>query len=367
MKKVLIVAGKLVIGGAELVCRNIGFFADSIQFQIDYLVFGDEIGDYEDELLEKGCRIYHWEEPGKSHVAFYRQLVALLREQRYDVVHCHTMFNSGIVLRAAKHCEVPIRIAHSHSIRGPEPRGFVKNLYEKTMRRWILRDATHKIGCGTAAGEWLFGKEAFQREGIVLLNGIDLEHFRFDPICRDRLRRDLGWEDAFVIGHTGHLATVKNQIFLLRLMPELLKQKPNARLVLLGEGEDRTMLENVVSDLKLETAVRMPGSVQNVNEYLNAMDVFAFPSLYEGTPLSILEVQANGLPCVISDRVPKDVFLTDLLWPLPLENSARLWIDALLTARRRDPERYLTEMQQSNADVHQMLNQIFHIYRGESE
>ena len=367
MKKVLIIAGKLTVGGAELVCRNIGFFADPSRFQIDYLVFGDEIGVYEPELEEKGCRIYHWNEPGKGHAVFYRRLLQLIRENRYDVVHCHTMFNSGIVLRAAKRCGVPVRIAHSHSIRGPEHRGFVKNLYEKTMRRWILRCATHFIGCGTAAGNWLFGEKAFSKNGIVLLNGIDLQRFQYNPVCGAQIRKKHQLETCFVIGHVGHLATVKNQVFLIRLMPDLLQRKPNAHLLLLGEGGDRPMLEQEIQTLGLEHAVTMTGNVSNVHEYLSAMDVFAFPSLYEGVPLSILEVQANGLPCVISNRVPKDVFLTDLLSPLSLEDPTTKWIERLLAAERKNPEQYLNVMQRTDADVHQMLDKLYQIYQDGAE
>lgn len=361
MKKVLIVVGKLYIGGAERVCRNIGIFADPDRFQIDYLVFGETVGAYEPELLEKGCRIWHIASPGEGYRKFWRKLKSLIRENRYDVVHCHTMFNSGIVLRAAKACGVPVRIAHSHSIRGPEKRRVIQNIYEKTMRRWILRDATHYIGCGQAAGEWLFGEKAFRKRGTVLLNGVELDRFAWDPAVRERIRTELGWENCFVIGHAGHLAQVKNQRFLIELMPELLKRRPETRLLLLGDGEDRPMLEQTVLELGLENYVSLPGNVENVNEYLNALDVFAFPSLYEGMPLAIVEAQANGLPCVLSDRVPRDVYLTNLLLTLPLGDAAQ-WISALLAAERRSPEGYLPLLKLGGFDVMASMNKIYALY-----
>lgn len=153
-------------------------------------------------------------------------------------------------------------------------------------------------------------------------------------------------DDKFIIGHAGHLAAVKNQSFLLGLMPKILKRQPQAYLLLLGEGEDRPILEQKIHDLHLEDHVRMTGNVRNVPDYLNAMDVFAFPSLYEGMPLSIIEVQSNGLPCVISDQVPKDVFLTDLLRPLPL-NDQMAWMDAICSAKREASEKYAVLMWQS--------------------
>ena len=364
MKRVLVVAGKLFVGGAERVCRNIGFFADPSQFQIDYLVFEDEVGAYEAELAAKGCGIWHVPPPSESYRGFYQGLKQLIRENRYDVVHCHTMFNSGLVLRAAKRCGVPVRIAHSHSIKGPERRSDVQELYEKTMRRWILRDATHCIGCGEAAGEWLFGEKAFQQRGIVLLNGIELDRFAFDPVYREQLRRERHWENSFVIGHAGHMVPVKNQGFLLELMPEILKRRPDAKLALLGDGADRTALERRAAELGLSDSVTFTGNVQNVNEYLSAMDVFAFPSLYEGMPLAIVEAQANGLPCVLSDRVPQDVYLTELVTPLSLDAGADRWAEALLQAKRGDSEKACSILRASGLDTGSAMQKIYAIYLG---
>ena len=367
MKKVLVVSGKLTVGGAERICRNIGFYADRACFQIDYLVFGNEVGTYEAELEEKGCKIWHMVPPSNGYLRFFRGLEQLLRDNRYDVVHCHTMFNSGLVLRAAARCGVPVRIAHSHSIRGPEHRGLKKNIYEKTMRRWIARFATYFIGCGKDAGNWLFGERLFREKGIILLNGIELEQYRYDPAFRESIREKHRLQSGFLIGHVGHLAPVKNQVFLLRIMPEILRKRPDAHLFLIGEGSDRKMLEQSIQANHLEEAVTMTGNISNVNEYLSAMDVFAFPSLYEGMPLSIVEAQANGLPCVISDRVPKDVFLTDLLRPLPLEQSEQDWIAEILGAKRGDPEEYYEILRKSNFSADHMLSKLFLIYQGKKQ
>lgn len=364
MKTVLIVIGKLTVGGAERVGFQIGNLADSRQFQIDYLVFGPEQGAYEAPLLEKGCRIWHLDPPAADHRAFLRALKRLILENHYDVVHSHTMFNSGLVLWAAKRCGVPIRIAHSHSIRTPGRRGLRKTAYERAMRHMILHSATHFIGCGQAAGEWLYGADFFREKGILLLNGIELERFRFDSSHRAALRQALGWEDCFVLGHAGHLAPVKNQAFLIRLMPVLLKRRPETKLLLMGDGDDRPMLEALVQELALEQSVLLPGNVSNVNEYLSALDLFLFPSLYEGMPLSILEAQANGLPCLLSDRVPRDVILTDLPRALSLE-APSAWIEAALMAHRDDrPERYADQLAAQGFDVTSMVESLYKIYAG---
>lgn len=364
MKKVLIIIGKLCIGGAERVGRDIGFFADHDKFEIHYLVYGDEVGIYEQDLKEKGCRIIHMIPPSAGYAAYWRDLTRLIREERYDVIHSHTMFSSGWAMMAGKKYGVPIRISHSHSIRGNEKRGFVKNTYENVMRRLILSFATHYVACGQEAGQWLYGEKAFQKKGIRILNGISLERFGFDRSSRAKIRSQIGAESRFVIGHVGHLAPVKNQGYVLEMMPEILNQKPDALLILLGDGPDRLALEEKIRSLNLENHVKMMGNVSNVEDYLSAMDVFVFPSFYEGTPLAMIEAQTNGLPCIISDRIPSDIHLTNLIRVIPLENAENRWVDAICASERDVPEMYLGQMKNSDFDLMKMLHRIYALYEG---
>ncbi len=362
MRKILIIASKLYIGGAEKVAADIGLYADSEKYEVHYVVFGGEVGAYEAELKEHGCKIFHMPQPSESYCAYLKNLKKLIQTYHYDAIHAHTMFNIGWAMLAGRLYGVPIRISHAHSALR-EKRGLKVRLYEAIMRVLILSCSTNLVACGVQAGERLYGKRAFQERGTLILNGIDTKKFAFDADRRERFRREPGLENSFIIGHVGHLAGVKNQAFLLELMPEILKRKPNAYLLLVGDGEDRTMLEQRVAALHLRDHVRFTGNVRNVPDYLNAMDVFAFPSLYEGMPLSIIEVQTNGLPCVISNRVPKDVFLTDLIHPLPLEDKAA-WIDAVCTAERGESCKYAAQMLNSGFDVVSAMGKIYKIYNG---
>lgn len=361
MKKVLIITGKLCVGGAERVAREIGCLAHRSEFEFHYLVFGEEIGQYEADVEKAGCRVIHLEPPSDGYAAYFRHLVRLIREEKYSVVHAHTMFNSGWAMLAARICGVPVRIAHSHSIRGFEKRGFLKNTYERIMRCVILAFATDLVACGRNAGEWLFGKRAFSRRGRLIVNGIRLDDYSFDNEAGRAVRRSFGAEDSFVIGHVGHLAAVKNQIFLIRLLPEILKHRPNAHLLLLGEGTDRAFLTEEIDSLGLHDHVTMPGNVEDVNRYLSAMDVFAFPSLYEGTPLALLEAQANGLPCLISDRIPADACATELVCARPLVPER--WVEALLHAERVFPNPGLEQLKALGYDEDDMLAKIYDLYK----
>lgn len=361
MKYILHIVASLFIGGAEKVARDISVYAPTNEYENHYIVFDDNIGVYGRELQEGGCKIFKFAEPSNNYKKYYQGLAALMGQYHYTAVHAHTMFNIGWAMLAAKNMKVPIRVSHAHSALMTE-KSLKKSIYEFIMRRLILSCATDLVACGNKAGERLYGKKAFEKRGNLILNGIDIKAFRYSEERRQVLREQLGLQNKFIIGHTGHLAEVKNQSFLIEMMPELLKECTDAVLLLLGEGEDRSMLAEKIRTLGLQEKVIMTGNVNNVPDYLCAMDVFAFPSLYEGMPLSVLEVQANGLPCVISDRVPLDVFLTDLIHPLSLEDSKTVWIEKICSVQRNNSEMYAEQMKEAGFDVTLTVEKIYQIY-----
>ena len=360
MKNVLIIIGKLSVGGAERVGRDIGYYADKKKYSVHYLVFEDDVCAYEKELTDAGCIIHHMDPPSAGYGRYYRNLCELIKKQQIDIIHAHTMFNSGWAMLAGWQQRVPVRISHSHSIRGPEHRGFVKNLYEKTMRMMIRLFATDYVACGKGAGKWLYGEKFFEKNGTVIYNGIGLDQYIYDENERNKVREKYGLQKKFIIGHAGHFAPVKNQV--LELMPEIIRRRSDAFLMLLGDGQIRKKLEEKIIKLGLQDRVLMTGNVKNVGAYMSAMDVFAFPSLYEGMPLALVEAQSNGLPCIISAKIPEDVYLTDLIRSLPLENSTEQWIEAIIKARRNHPERYRKVMGEEGFDIHGMLDRVYGLY-----
>ena len=362
MKKVLEIIGSLKIGGQEKVGKEIGLHIDRDKYEIHYLVFDENKEAYEQELADAGIQVFHLPEPSRGYIQYLKNLYKLMKENSYDIVHAHTMFNSGWAMLAGWQQRVPVRISHSHSIRGPEHRGFVKNLYEKTMRMMIRLFATDYVACGKGAGKWLYGEKFFEKNGTVIYNGIGLDQYIYDENERNKVREKYGLQKKFIIGHAGHFAPVKNQAFLLELMPEIIRRRSDAFLMLLGDGQIRKKLEEKIIKLGLQDRVLMTGNVKNVGAYMSAMDVFAFPSLYEGMPLALVEAQSNGLPCIISAKIPEDVYLTDLIRSLPLENSTEQWIEAIIKARRNHPERYRKVMGEEGFDIHGMLDRVYGLY-----
>lgn len=360
MKYILQIPAHLYIGGVEKVARDIGIYADPSKYKIDYIVFDKETGEYEIELVAHGCRVFHLQEPSLDYKIFLKNLRQIMSKTKYDVVHAHTMFNIGWIMMVAKQMNVPTRISHAHSALN-NGGGIKVKCYEKLMRLFILKNATVLIACGEKAGIRLYGEKTYREKVKLVLNGIDTLHFQFSEESRDIIRKQLNIEKRFVIGHTGHLASVKNQKFLIELMPEIIKRKPDAVLLLLGEGKERTRLENIVKKLNLQKYVILTGNVSNVYDYLSSMDVFAFPSLYEGMPLSIIEVQANGLPCIISTEVPKDVYLTDLIHPLELSDSAG-WISEICNVVRKDSKRYASRLREAGFDTQSVMQKIYSMY-----
>lgn len=366
--KVLEICAKLNIGGAQLVAANIAKYAPP-EFQITYLVYGDEIGEYEADVVSAGHRVIHMESPRGNTAGYLRSLIRLMRQEQFDAVHCHTMYSSGIAMLAAKIARVPGRISHSHTAKDDSGSSFSRNVYRKAMRVLMRLCGTDYLACGEDAGRELYGGRWFDRHGRVIKNGIDIPLFRYDPVARQAIRAELHLNDKYVIGHVGHYVPVKNQSYLISLLPDLLKQRPDAVLLMFGDGEDRKKLQNTIEAAHLQDQARLMGNVRNVNRVLSALDVFAFPSLFEGTPLALIEAQANGLPCIISDHIPNDACLTELITRLPLENSEQ-WIQSLASAAR-DPKtdwcavlesRYET-VERSMNDLYQLFSQYHNIRR----
>lgn len=363
MKKVLIVSSNLRTGGTERVISDIARYADPEKYKIDYLIFSNDPGDYDAELLAKGCSISWIPQPGAGYLRYVRRLVRILKEGKYDAVHAQPMFSSGWAMLAGRIAGTPVRIAHSHGAM-PEAEGAIRRLYERVMRRMILRNATVLAACGVAAGNRLFGEENFKARGTLLTNGIDISAHAFDENDRAVLREKLALNDSFVICHAGHLSDVKNQAFLIDLMPDILSRRPDAKLILLGDGPDREFLVNKAAASPCSDRIVFPGNVENVAPYLSAADVFALPSIYEGAPLALLEAQANGLPCVISDGVPPDACLTGLITALPL-SEREAWADALCSAVRVNSEAYAAVMKNAGAEVTDTVRAFYRLYDGE--
>lgn len=360
MKRILVITAGLQFGGVERFATNIIKFAPEGAYKFDYLIF-EGLGDaFVPEIEEKGGRVITFPSPQKGYKSYIKRLGDLIDQNKYDVVHSHTQFNTGINLWVAKKHGVPVRIAHSHTTAHENAVSKKQLIYEKLMRKLILKYATVRCSCGVDAGKWMYCDKPF----IVIPNGIDTELFAYDEAKRSAIRKqyDIA-DDAFLIGHSGTISKLKNQAFLIQLLPEIRKIKSNAELMLIGTGseEEKKHLIQLASENRVTDHVHIVGAVLNVNEHLSAFDVFAFPSLREGTPLALIEAQANGLPCVISDAIPQDAAVTELVQQLPLSNKDA-WITSICNSSRVNPERYKEIVSDSGFDARKAYQKLFEYY-----
>ncbi|HWQ05655.1 MAG TPA: glycosyltransferase [Feifaniaceae bacterium] len=238
-------------------------------------------------------------------LSYLHQLSLIVSERKEQVVHAHgNSATLALEMLAAKFGGAQIRIPHSHNTTCK------MKLADKALRRVFRRSYTHAMACGEAAGKWLFEDKPF----TVLNNAIPVDHFHFDENKRAFTRGEYGIPtDAFVVCHIGTFNEQKNQRFLVEAFAELLKIKPNAFLLLIGEGKLKPACEERAETLGLRECVRFTGAIADISGALSAADVFALPSLHEGLPLTLIEAQCAGLCCVVSDRVTRESALTKLV------------------------------------------------------
>ena len=347
-------------GGAETMVMNYYRNMDRTRVQFDFLVHRQQRGAYDDEIEALGGRIYRLSPIYPQNFGKYkREISAFFKAHpEYRIIHSHMSELGYFAFQEAHRQGVPVRVCHAHNA----PTNFDAKMIVRTyFKKRMMPHVTDLFMCGEKSGIWLYGKK--NRDRFVMMNNaIDAAAYRADETVRQAVRSELGVEDEVVLGHVGRFNEQKNHPFLIDLFAEAVKKEPRVRLVLVGDGEGRAAIEKKVQTLGLTDKVLFLGVRSDVPRLLQAMDVFVFPSLYEGLPLSILEVQANGLPCVISDRVPEDVFLTDLIQPLSLGDPKEVWIEKILSVKRSQPQAYNDCLRGSDYAVETAMEKIYHIY-----
>lgn len=236
-------------------------------------------------------------------IRYYKRLVALLKEEKFDIVHAHGNSNTlGVELFAAKQAKIKVRIAHCHSS------SCIHKLWNLILKPIFIRSYTHGFACSEIAGKWLFGNKKF----YIINNAFDVNKFKYNEELRNKLRKELNIESKTIIGNVGSFNEGKNQSFLIDVFMEYKKMNSNSVLVFIGEGKLEEKNKEKANVLGINDSVIFLGKRNDVNELLNIFDYFVFPSLYEGLGIVLLEAQANGIPVVASsDVIPNEVKLND--------------------------------------------------------
>ena len=305
--------------GISNVIRNIYLNNAFKEDDISFLFPADNDAPMVEELEQKGFKVYQFPRYEQGALAYYRYVKKLVKKDNIEIVHVHGNSHALLIeLLASKMGGCKVRICHSHNTT-------CNNIViHKILAPFFNILCTERLACGEAAGRWMYGNKQFR----IINNGINTEKFRFNGEDRIRIRKQYGITDNdILIGHVGNLNTQKNQTFLFDVMSGI-KNIEKFKLMLVGEGEKRAELENKSLKHKLNNRVIFVGATQEVPAYLSAMDAIAMPSLYEGLPLSLIEEQANGLTCIVSDNITREVDKSGLIKFVSLDDLS-MWINEL--------------------------------------
>lgn len=322
--KVLHVVTYMDRGGLETMIMNYYRHIDKNKVQFDFLVHRNFEADYDKEIISLGGEIYHLPRLNPFSYKYLRRLDLFFKNhQKYKIVHVHQDCMSAFPLLYAKKAGVPIRIAHSHNSNQNRD---LKYPIKMLSKQFIPMGATHFFACGVEAGKFMFGNNDFK----IMRNAIETEKFLFNISVRKKVRHELKIKNNVVIGNVANFSKAKNHLFLLEIFYEYHKFNSQSKLLLVGDGPERRNIENKIEILGLNNDVILIGVRSDVNRLLQAMDVFVFPSLYEGLPVTLIEAQAAGLPIIKSDNVPDQCIITNNVHTLSLEESPRTWAKKIL-------------------------------------
>lgn len=349
--RILHVIGQMNRGGAESMIMNIYRKIDRTKIQFDFVVHTDSICDFDDEIKSLGGKIYNCPRfTGTNLVSYVKFWNEFFKEHKeYKIIHGHIGSSASIYLEIAKKNGL-FTIAHSHSD------GFDTGIKGSMYRLFSYPTrfiADYFFACSESAGISRYGKRVVNNKTIfsVLKNAIDVNQYAFSEEIRDKKRKELDLENKFVIGHIGRFDKAKNQEYLVEIFKLIAKKNENAILILIGDGELRSHIIEKVKNYGLEDKVIFTGVRSDVNELLQAMDVFVFPSIYEGLPVTVIEAQAAGLPCLISDTITDEVCITPLVEKLPINQNQLVWANKVKSLKGYGHKNFLEDIKEMGCDI----------------
>lgn len=357
--RILHILGNTQLGGAESRIMDLYRHMDRSVVQFDFVVHSKEEGYFNEEIRKLGGRIFRVPRfRVLNYFSYCRAWKKLLQEHRdadgrseFHMIQGHMTSTAAIYLPIARKCGIETTIAHARS--AGVDKG-LKGILTRFLRRNLSKKADYLFTCSELAGISVFGKKAVKQGRTRFLpNAIDCQKFAPDPLVREKIRRELGIENCYVIGHVGRFHYAKNHEYLLRVFAELVKRKTRDYvLLLLGEGSGMEDIRILSRELGIEDKVYFLGNKSNINDYYQAMDYFVYPSRFEGMPGTIVEAQTAGLRCLMSDTICKEVIATELVTTRSISEDPGLWADEIEQHLQYQRSSRVDEMKELGFDVH---------------
>ena len=350
---------------------------DREKVNFDFLLTRNQKESYDDELKKYGCQkkiveLKLCKIPIIRCIESYVKLKRFFRENTYKVIHFQSVgetIGGAFAILAAKHAGIPVRIVHGHSATY-DGEVFYKKILQELGRKAHMKWGTHWFACSKEAALLSFGEDACNQGKVCYIhNAICSSNFRYVEDVRKSVRKELNLQGKFVIGNIGRMSPPKNHVFMVNILEKILEKRSNAVLVFVGGYS--TSYEGYLDGVKeyvhkkrLDNSVIFTGERKDINRLLNAMDVFLFPSLWEGLGIAAIEAQANGLPVVASTKVPKETKFTNLIQYIDLKAPIDVWSEAVLkNYELSNRQSHEAEIRNSGYDIETEACRLQYIYQ----
>lgn len=355
--RILHVCQRMEAAGLQSFIMNIYRNIDKTKVQFDFLVHYKEKQFYDNEIEQLGGRVFKLSvREDYNIIKYWRELNNFFKTNNYDIVHGHMDTLGAVYLLAAKRNGIKVRIAHAHT---DYVQSGIKKIPRLAMISLFKRNANYLFACSKQSGKFMYKQSDF----MIYRNAIDVDKYAYNQITRANVRERLGIKDCIVLGHVGRFNEVKNHDFIFTLLKKLIPQIPNIKLLLIGGGELESHINKRISELNLKDYVIVLKNRSDVEKLYQAMDLFLLPSLFEGIPLVGVEAQSSGLPCLFSDRVNKEVSVTNNAFFLSIDNGTEVWekkiIDICRNYVRMDQTNEVKNKGYDSKNVARQLEQFY--------
>ncbi len=356
MKRILMFGMSSYPGGIENFIKN--YFLTPVfskHFTIDFVTY-EECLAYQDQIIESGHGILKVPHLRKRPFGYFKAISNIFKQGRYDGVYINMLSGANALpVLLAKNNHISQIVLHAHA---SGTVGLLRKVLHRLFRRYCSDAATLRLACGKDAGEFLFDGQGFS----VVPNAIDSSLFLTDAHKRKITREKLGVSESEVLlGHVGRFAPEKNHTFILDVFQAYLESGTPAKLLLVGDGGIKSQIEQIVLQRGLTDSVIFYGTAAEPQVLYSAMDYFIFPSTFEGFGMSVLEAQAAGRKCFVSDKLPKAVNVTNTVEFLPLEQDTQVWVSAIHNAAYVDAISMNQSVAQSEFDISKQVIRLVNL------
>lgn len=368
-KRILHVVSAMHRGGAETMIMNLYRNIDRKKVQFDFIVHSDKKGDYDDEIMSLGGRIIKCKSLGSlGPIKYIKELSEIIKQNGpFQAIHSHTDFQGGFVALAAKKANISKRICHSHNTRWVANPNIKHKLQLTLFKEMIDKYATDYCACGVDSASFLFKKSKIDSNKITYLNNaIEVEKFNAS-IDYDYLRKELNIKnDEMIIGHIGRFYEQKNHRYIVKIGRYLKNNNYKFKILLVGQGPLQQEIREMVNEYNLDENIKFLGVREDIPNLMKLFDVFLFPSFFEGLPVVLVEAQAAGLPCLISDSITKEVDMgVNLLNYLSIKDDIEKWIEEIKLIKDKQIPSYeerVLKIQKKGYEVKSNVDKILRLY-----